>query len=60
MNSDRTLEASSGVNQARVTAHKPDILEVPNTALRFRPPGAADSPAGTVWILGPDGPRFRL
>jgi HlyD family secretion protein len=28
-----------------VTAHKPDVLRVPNTALRFRPPGAAVSSA---------------
>jgi HlyD family secretion protein len=51
-----------------VTAQKPDVLKVPNTALRFRPPDsaseggsaadkrpAAASGAGRVWVLGADG-----
>jgi HlyD family secretion protein len=54
-----------------ITAQKPDVLKVPNTALRFRPPdagepaaerppaafrpGAAGSREGLVWVLGRDG-----
>jgi HlyD family secretion protein len=42
-----------------LTAERPDVLKIPNAALRFRPSGAPPSPAergrGVVWILGPDG-----
>jgi len=31
-----------------VTAQKPDVLKVPNTALRFRPPGVATAPAESM------------
>jgi HlyD family secretion protein len=32
-----------------------DVLRIPNTALRFRPPGAPGSTTPVVWILGRDG-----
>jgi HlyD family secretion protein len=41
-----------------VTAQKPDVLKVPNTALRFRPPGVsgtAGAGESLVWVLGRDG-----
>ncbi len=50
-----------------VTAQRADVLRVPNTALRVRPPdsggsrgnegpaGAVNSTAGRVWVLGSDG-----
>ena len=38
-----------------VTERKVDVLKVPNTALRFRPPGAPGSTVPVVWILGRDG-----
>jgi HlyD family secretion protein len=47
-----------------VTAHRPDVLKVPNTALRFRPPdvdaaGDKQPPAaageGLVWVPGAGG-----
>jgi HlyD family secretion protein len=38
-----------------VTERKVDVLKVPNTALRFRPPGTPGSTVPVVWILGRDG-----
>jgi HlyD family secretion protein len=38
-----------------VTEQKVDVLKVPNTALRFRPPGTPGSTTPVVWILGRDG-----
>jgi HlyD family secretion protein len=38
-----------------VTEQKADVLKVPNTALRFRPPGAPGSTTPVVWLLGRDG-----
>jgi HlyD family secretion protein len=38
-----------------VTEQNVDVLKVPNTALRFRPPGAPGSTTPVVWILGRDG-----
>jgi HlyD family secretion protein len=42
-----------------VTAQRSDVLKVPNTALRFRPPAetrstAGDPGSGLVWVLGDD------
>jgi HlyD family secretion protein len=43
------------------TAHRANVLTVPNGALRFRPPGLATPPgpatpgSGVVWVLGADG-----
>jgi HlyD family secretion protein len=38
-----------------VTEQKPDVLKVPNSTLRFRPPGAPGSTTPVAWILGRDG-----
>jgi HlyD family secretion protein len=38
-----------------VTEQKTDVLKVPNSTLRFRPPGAPGSTTPVAWILGRDG-----
>ena len=68
-NPSGTLVPGMTANVKFSTATKADALKVPNTALRFRPPGAETSTqetspgargsgpgaTGVVWILGPDG-----
>jgi HlyD family secretion protein len=56
-NPSGTLVPGMTANVRFVTAAKPDVLKVPNTALRFRPPGT-EAPAPrdpVVWVLGRDG-----
>jgi HlyD family secretion protein len=38
-----------------VTEQRAGVLKVPNTALRFRPPGVPGSTTPVVWVLGSDG-----
>jgi HlyD family secretion protein len=58
-NPSGTLVPGMTANVKFVTAQKAGVLKVPNTALRFRPPGvstmeAMPRPAALVWILGRD------
>ena len=63
-NPDLALLPGMTANVRIVTDQKPDVLKVPNAALRFRPAGAAieqgprtaapDPRAGQVWVLGAD------
>ncbi len=55
---NRALKLKPGMtaNVSIVTANKPDTLRVPNTALRFKMPGApTDRKKPTVWELNADG-----
>lgn len=66
-NSDLKLLPGMTANVKIVVERKPNVLRLPNAALRFRPPSAdADSAAsgsqsaqegveGRVWVLDPDG-----
>ena len=58
---NRALKLKPGMtaNVSIVTSTKDHVLRVPNTALRFKPPGVpTEKKKSAVWTLGPDG-RLR-
>jgi HlyD family secretion protein len=55
-NRDFKLKPGMTATVSIVAAHKEGVLRVPNTALRFRLPGApADRKKSQVWVVDPEG-----
>lgn len=52
-NSDGKLRPGMTANVAIVTAEQDNAIKIPNTALRYRPPDAADASAAPVGGAGP-------
>ena len=54
-NKDKKLRPGMTANASIIIAQKEGVLKVPNAALRFRPPGATNGPAGGG-MMGAGGP----